>query len=243
MSNEKIWKALWWICLVAAPVVLICIELFHPAGFTFAPGPGMYEYLSKPEPYNPTYWALAYPGPEWWVTLHMIQTPMVGLVAVGLWLLAARIVEADGTLAFVLAWLSRVATFVFIIAYTALDSIGGFGVGRTMIVSKKLAADGTITADQLKGVAKVIDTVWIDPVVGGVGSFISHTGSWAVFFATVGLALALFIAKKVPWPPLVLLVGFGWELQVSHASPHGPVAFSLLLVAALWMWWAQRRAA
>ena len=34
MSNRRIWKALWWICLVAAPVVLICIELFHPAGFT-----------------------------------------------------------------------------------------------------------------------------------------------------------------------------------------------------------------
>ena len=151
--------------------------------------------------------------------------------------------DVTGTLAFAFAWLSRVATFVFIIAYTALDSIGGFGVGRTMIVSKKLAADGTITPDQLKGVARVIDTVWIDPVVGGVGSFISHTGSWAVFFATVGLALALVIAKKMPWPPLIPLVGFGWELQVSHASPHGPIAFGLLLVATLWMGWAQRRAA
>ena len=44
-------------------------------------------------------------------------------------------------------------------------------------------------------------------------------------------------------PPLVLLVGFGWELQESHTMPHGPIAFTLLLVAALWMWWAQRRAA
>ncbi len=34
MSNKMIWNALWWICLLAAPVVLVCIELFHPAGFT-----------------------------------------------------------------------------------------------------------------------------------------------------------------------------------------------------------------
>jgi hypothetical protein len=241
--SVRIWKALWWICLVVAPIVLIGIELFHPAGFTYAPAPGMFEYLSKPEPYNPTYWALAYPGPDWWVTLHMIQTPLVGLVAIGLWLLAARIDEADGTPAFVLAWLSRVATFVFIIAYTALDSIGGFGVGRTMIVSKELAAKGTITADQLKGVAQVVDAVWVDRVVGGVGSFISHTGSYAVFAATLLVALALLVTRKAPWPALLLLVAFGWQLQVSHASPHGPIAFSLLLVAALWMQWAEWRTA
>ena len=29
-----------------------------------------------------------------------------------------------------------------------------------------------------------------------------------------------------------LLVGFGWELQVAHASYHGPIAFSLLAIAA-----------
>ena len=34
MSNHVMWKALWWVCLVVAPVVLICIELFHPANFT-----------------------------------------------------------------------------------------------------------------------------------------------------------------------------------------------------------------
>ena len=100
MSNHVIWKALWWVCLVVAPVVLICIELFHPANFTRTAtsphAPGMYEYLHKPEAYNPTFQALAYPGPDWWVVLHMIQTPMVALVAVGLWLLAARVDDPDG---------------------------------------------------------------------------------------------------------------------------------------------------
>jgi hypothetical protein len=239
MSDKNIWKALWWICLVAAPVVLVCIELFHPAGFTAHPK--MYEYVSKPEPYDPHFFSLGYPGPEWWFTLHMIQTPMVGLVAVGLWLLAGRIDDADGPGAIALAWLARAATFVFVIYYTALDSIGGFGVARTIINTKSMEAAGALTSDQVKGVAAVIDATWIDQWVGGVGSFISKTGSWAVFFATVFLALALFLAKKAPWPPLILLVAFGWELQESHTMPHGPIAFSLLIVAALWMHFAKPR--
>jgi hypothetical protein len=242
MANTVIWKALWWVCLVVAPVVLITIELFHPANFTRTASnptaPGMYEYLHKHEPYDPTFQALAYPGPDWWFLLHMIQTPMVALVAVGLWLLAARIDDPDGVLSVVLAWLARAATFVFVVYYTALDSIGGFGLGRTILATERLTANQTISPDQAKGVAAVLDTVWVDKWVGGVGSFISLTGSWAVFAATVLLALALLLAKKAPWPALILLVGFGWELQMSHAMPHGPIAFALLLVAALWMWWA-----
>jgi hypothetical protein len=79
--------------------------------------------------------------------------------------------------------------------------------------------------------------------VGGVGSFFSLTGSWAVFIACVFAAAALLVAKKMWWAPLVVLLAFGWELQESHASPNGPIAFSLLIVAALWIWWSDRRAA
>src|ERR1700734_2588050 len=122
MSNEGIRQGLWWLCLFIAPAVLLTIELFHPAAFTI--NPGMYQYLSKPEAYDPHHYALAYPGPDWWFLLHMIQTPMVGLVAVGLWIMIGRVTDADGAAAVALAWLSRVATFVFVIYYTALDAIG-----------------------------------------------------------------------------------------------------------------------
>jgi hypothetical protein len=238
MLDAKIWKALWWICLVTAPVVLVCIELFHPAGFTGSPG--MYEYVSKPEPYDPHFFSLGYPGPEWWFALHMIQTPMVGLVAVGLWLLASRVDDADGARAVAFAWLARITTFVFVLYYTALDSIGGFGVARTILNTQKMAASKELTADQVKGVAAVIDKTWIDGWVGGVGSFISLTGSYAILAACVALAVALFIAKKAPWLSLLLLVGFGWELQMSHTMPHGPIAFTLLIVASLWMYLAKK---
>jgi hypothetical protein len=241
MTNAGVEKVLWWLGLVVAPVVLISIELFHPAGFTADP-PGMYQYLSKPEPYNPDFHALAYPGPDWWFLLHMIQTPMVGLVAIGLWLLVGRVGDDDGPFAVALAWLSRAATMVFLIYYTALDSIGGAGLGRLIVNTQALTASGKLAPQQVEGIAQLLNITWVDPWVGGVGSFISHTGSWAVLAASVFAAAALLLTRKAPWPALIVLIAFGWELQTSHASPHGPIAFSLLIVTALWMWWSARRA-
>jgi hypothetical protein len=243
MTNAKIEKLLWWLGLVVAPAVLITIELFHPSNFSHLQGVTVYDYLSKPEtdPYHQGQWALAYFGPEWWFWMHMIQTPMVGLVAVGLWLLVGRVEDTDGTIAVALAWLSRAATFVFLIYYTALDTIGGTGLGRLMINAQTLKADGKLTQDQVDGVAKVLNETWTDQWVGGLGSFFSLTGSWMIFIACLFAAAALLVSKKVWWPPLVVLVVFGWELQDSHASPHGPTAFTLLIVAAVWMWWSERR--
>jgi len=131
---------------------------------------------------------------------------------------------------------------VFLIYYTALDSIGGFGLGRTILNTQTLADQGKLTADQVTGVITVLNTTWTDPWVGGVGSFISLTGSWTAFFAALFLALALLVDKKLSWIPALLLVGFGWELQESHTMPHGPIAFALLIIAAIWAWRSNSRA-
>jgi hypothetical protein len=236
MSHDRIANFFWWLCLVLTPAVLAGMELFHPAHFTA--DPGMYQFLSKPHAYDPHFVALAYPGPEWWFVLHMIQTPLVGLIAVGMLLLLHRVHDVDGAAAVALAWLSRGATLVFLIYYTDLDSTGGTGLARLILNTQSLAETGRLTPGQVEGVALVLNTNWVDPWVGGVGSFVSLAGSWAVLTAAVSAAAALYLGKRAPWPALVLLLGFGWELFTSHASPHGPIAFGLLIAAALWMWWA-----
>jgi hypothetical protein len=166
----------------------------------------------------------------------MIQTPMVALVAVGLWLLVARVRASDGLLPLALAWLSALSTFVFLIYYTALDSIGGAGLARSILITKQLSASGQLTPTQLLGVQQVLNATWTDHWVGGVGSFVSLLGSWAVFVAAVLAAVALFLSRRAPWAALILLVAFGWELQVSHTMPHGPIAFGLLILSAGWIW-------
>jgi hypothetical protein len=233
MRHVTLKKILWWLCLLVAPLVLVVLELFHPAGFTIKPG--MYQYLSQSEPYNPAFKALAYFGPQWWFALHMIQTPMVALVAIGLWILADLTSATTNLAVLTLAWLSRIATFVFLIYYTALDSIGGSGLGRTILNVQSLSNQGKLTTDQVIGVVSVLNTTWIDPWVGGVGSFISLTGSWAAFFAALFVALALLVDKKISWIPALLLTAFGWELQMSHTMPNGPIAFILLIIAAIWV--------
>ncbi len=241
MSDQGVAKFLWWAGLVAAPAVLIAIELFHPAHFTA--DPGMYQYLSKPQPFEPRHLALAYPGPDWWFALHMIQTPLIGLVSVGLWLLVGEVGDADGRAAAAAAWLSRAATLVFLIYYTALNSIGGAGLARLLLNTQALAASGRLTPEEVGGVALVLDRNWVDPWVGGVGSAISETGSWAVLAAAFFAASALLLTRRAPWPALILLLAFGWELRTSHASPHGPLAFGLLIAAALWIRRSARRRA
>ena len=230
---------LWWLCLFIAPAVLITIELFHPSGFTTSPG--MYQFLSQSEPGH-EHSALAYFGPRWWFTLHMIQTPMVGLVAVGLWLMVDGIGAADGIEARVAAWLARAAIFVFAIYFTILDAIGGIGLGRTILVVQGLVASGKLTPAQFDGVVLLLNTLWVDPVIGGVGSFVSETASWAAFAVSFLVAGALLLSRRAGWANMMVLLAFGWELQTAHASPHGPIAFGLLIVAAGWLWFAQRRA-
>ena len=152
--------------------------------------------------------------------------------------MADRINDSAGAAAVALAWLSRAATLAFLIYYTALDAIGGLGLGRSILTVESLAASGQLNPQQVDGVVLFLNTMWIDPWVGGVGSFISETGSWAVFVAASAAAIGLFLSRSVPWPPLLILVAFGWELQTSHASPHGPIAFVLLIIASGWLWWA-----
>ena len=232
-------RALWWLSLVVAPAVLITLELFHPANFTKEPG--MYAYLSHPEHYSPDHYALGYFGPQWWFALHMIQTPMVCLVAIGLWRLLAPVGAADGPLAMAAAWLARVAVFAFLVFYTVLDAIGGIGLGRSIVVLDGLIADGTFNEPMARGAVLLLDRMWVDPKVGGVGSFISLGGSYAILVATVLAVAALLPARRIHWLPALLLVAFGYQLQESHAAPHGPIAFALLIAAALVMAWQRRK--
>ena len=241
MSDSAVRSALWWVCLLLAPLGLIAVELFHPAGFTAHPG--MYQFLSQPEAYQPQFQALGYFGPKWWFTLHMIQTPLVALVVVGLWLILADVTDTDSGYARAATWFARAAILVFAIYYTVLDAIGGIGLGRTIMTTEAMAASGQLNPQQLDGVILLLNAMWIDPLVGGVGSFVSLTGSWAIFIAMLAATLALLLTRRVPWPPLIVLIAFGWELQTSHAAMHGPIAFALLIVASAWLWWVRRRRA
>ncbi len=226
-------------CLIVAPAMLAGLELFHPGGFT--DHPGMYEALSHPADGSAGLQWLAYFGPGWWFALHMIQAPLLGFVVIGLWLLADEAGPPDGRVALVWLWLARAALFVFAIDYTTLDAIDGIGLGRTMQIVQRLQAEGSLTPAQVEGIRLVLDQFWTDPWVGGVRSVLSETGGWTALVTAVASAARLFRWQASGWVTVIALVAFGWELHVSHANPHGPVAFACLILASAALWWRQRR--
>jgi len=218
------------ICLVLSPLVLMGMELFHPAHFTA--NPGMTAYLSHPQPHDPHFGALAYFGPHWWFLLHMVQTPLVVLVGIGLLILTGVFEQnSKDQKGQFFAWIARVAIFLFAVYFTVLDSIGGIALGRQLIVIDQLFAAGEISGYDAHVIQRFLDVMWVDSWVGGVGSFVSLTGSWAVFIAATSLAIYLILNKKINILCFILLLGFGWELQLAHANYHGPIAFLLLAVA------------
>ncbi len=227
--NRQPARVLTLLSLVVAPLILGSIELFHPAHFTH--DPGMSNFLSQPQPYDPHFKAIAYFGPQWWFLMHMLQTPLVIVVSLGLLALTDAFGGGENARGAALAWISRISAVVFMTYYTVLDSIGGIGLGRELIVLNEMVGSGTLSAAEAEKVRFFLDRMWVDPWVGGVGSVISQTGSWAVFVSAVSAAGYLVLNRRASWLAFVLLIGFGWELQLTHASYHGPIAFSLLALA------------
>ena len=227
--NQQPKRGLAILSLVVAPLLLAIIELFHPAHFTL--DPGMTSFLSQPQERDPYFNAITYFGPQWWYLLHMLQTPLVVVVAFGLLHLTDSFGRDSTARLIPLAWVSRIATVVFMTYYTVLDSIGGIALGRELVILNEMLASNAITASDAAAIRNFLDRLWVDPWVGGVGSFISLVGSWAVFVAALGAAAYLFLNRKATWLEAALLIGFGWELQVAHASYHGPIAFALLAIA------------
>ncbi len=124
-----------------------------------------------------------------------------------------------------------------------LDAIAGIGLGRNIITVQALLADGKLSPTQLDGIVLLLNTVWLDPFVGGVGSLVSLTGSYAALSAAVFVAATLLLTRRAGWVSAVFLLDFGWQLETAHAAPHGPIAFSFLILAAGSMWLRSRRRA
>ena len=163
MSDAALRSALWWVCLLLAPLGLIAVELFHPAGFTAHPG--MYQFLSSPKRIsrNSRRWDF---GP---VVVHAAHDPDAagGSVVIGLWLILADVRMPTASTPGPRHGSPRAAILVFAIYYTVLDAIGGIGLGRTIITAEAMAASGQLDQQQLDGVILLLNAMWTDPLVGG----------------------------------------------------------------------------
>ena len=204
MTHSKYQRTFDILLIVCGPLLLAVVELFHP------------------HPHD-----LLEIDVRTWLTVHYLQIPLFPLSA----LAVARLVrDRPGLVAF----LCRIAMFIFAVTYTAFDTAAGVVTG---ILVRAAHASGTPELWR-----PAIDAVWKHPIMGGmpVGPppFLAVLGAIALSVGTVTAAISLKRAGS-SWAPAVLLAvsGFGISIFKTHAWPGGPLTFGGLAVAGLWLLW------
>jgi hypothetical protein len=191
--------------LFGVPLILGGLEIFHPV-----PGTSIVATLS--------------PQVNWWLTLHLLQLPLFGLLAVAVLLLTTGLHGWAATI-------SRIGVWFFIVFYLAQDDVAGIGTG---IIIR--AAQG-VPSSQQAGIEQVVHVLFYDnPFLGGtLFSVIAALGVLGWLVGVIAAAIALYRARKISWIPLVLLVLAAIVFGYGHGSPTGPLGMLCFLAAALWI--------
>ncbi|GAB3713758.1 hypothetical protein [Nocardiopsis oceani] len=191
------------LALVLGPALLTVTALIHPTGTDLV--------------------HMATHQPQLWLTVHVIQLPLFGLVAVSLFLLArsgsgwARAVNLVGL------WL-------FVVFHTAMDTLAGIASGLLALRSQDLPADerqvvlNQISAFSADFSAPLADAGWAAftlTLLGGLG--------WVA--ATLGAAACLW--RSPVHNGAAVLVALSATYFV-HDAPTAPVAMALLTAGAVW---------
>ncbi len=194
--------------MVVIPLTLMILEWHHPSGFAKDVYDGLVHMASN------------------WKNLHVYQSVLFGLVALGAaWLTAGL---HDGW-----SYFSKGFIFVFAICYVVFDSTAGVAVGSVLQLSLD---DPTLDNTTVRS---IVQHLYNDPITGGTNSLFSLTGSWTWLLGIVTAIIALWrnnnaLPKWKLLPPLLLLLVSAYSLFIGHYSPYGPTAFGTFAAASLW---------
>jgi hypothetical protein len=193
-------KTLRRILLLGPPLALAVYEVFHPQ-----PDENVQALMDES---------------TWFMVFHLIQLPLVLLVALSVILLADSFGRAS-------AWTTRVGVGLFLAFFSAYDTLAGVATGWAMRKARDLSPAGQ------EAVFDVVEE-WpsLDPVAFPLS--IVGTGGWLI--ALVALAIAARRAG-VRWYQWVLIALAGIFLLGGHPSPAGTLAFGCLFLAALLREW------
>jgi hypothetical protein len=150
-----------------------------------------------------------------WLVIHLVQLPLICLVAFALWLLV------DG-LPGRAARVARAAVVPYAVFYAAFDTLAGLGAGifireaNDFPAANRAVADGIWDAVQENAVGYVI--------------YFAAAAAWLVAALAVAVALWRHAPRGVP-----ILFGLGAAIfAVAHPQPPGPIGMALILVAIGW---------
>lgn len=199
MPLNSPWRRL---VLLGTPLALAVLEVFHPKGDTAA------EAVDQG---------------DWFFWFHMIQLPLIGLMALAVYLLTE---DLEGRAVTVSRW----ATGVFAVFFSAYDAAAGIGTGFALRKAQDLSPE-----DQ----SVVYETVEDMPGFSAIFSLsVVGTGAWVVALITAALARR---RAGAPRTTFVLLILAGVFLLAGHPFPGGTLAFGCFFLAILSLELTSRR--
>jgi hypothetical protein len=148
--------------------------------------------------------------PVAFLELHLLLLPLFALMGVAIWVLLEGVGGA-------VAWAARVAAFLFLVGYVALNAISGIAASAILASGAPWSKEAT-RALFASGSAALPTTVAI--LAWQVSVLL---GAWALYRAGRPLA------------PLVVLVASGLLLNQNHGGVRGVVVFGGFAVAAAWL--------
>lgn len=196
--------------LLGTPLTLALLETFHPRSSGQMPA---FDSLL--------------PRADWWLTLHLLQLPLFGLIALAVYLLVNGLRGPAATI-------SRTAIALFLVFFSAYDAIAGITTGILLRDARGL------TADQQDVIRQAIERLLSSPFTGNVSAAVIAVfalGALGWIVAVIAAAVALDRAGA-PSPSVIFIA---LSLFGPHNFPFGTIAMAFFFLGAAWLEFAPRR--
>src|SRR5215217_486993 len=190
------------VVLLGAPLALAILEIFHPE--------------------RPNTASEAVEQGVWFMWFHFIQVPLIGLIALAVYLLTEGL---EGRAVMVNRW----AIGVFAVFFSAYDAAAGIGTGYALRNAQGLSAGAQEVIYEVVKELPLFSLPFVLSVVGTLG--------WAVALIAAAIALRRAGASRGPF---ILLILAGVFLMGGHPYPYGTLAFGCFFLATAWLEFAQR---
>jgi hypothetical protein len=154
---------------------------------------------------------------------HFIQVPLIGLMALAVYLLTDRL---EGRAVSVSRW----AIGIFAVFFSAYDAAAGIGTGYALRNAQGLSARAQEVIYEAVKDMPVLSLIFGLSIVGTLG--------WVVALVAAAMALRRAGASLGPF---ILLIPAGVFLMGRHPFPAGTLAFGSFFLAAAWLEFATGR--